>query len=355
MDRSTRNLSITVLVVLAIFLGLNHIATRAALADWWLVLLFLLLAVAIWFYDRVSRRGIDDSEITETPFEHISYDHLHQAAAISIPDAILPVVEAPVIAVSAPAPVIEAAPPVVETKAVAPAPAPEPIVEAKVEPPAPAPVVEAKVEPPPPAPVVEQHPPATATVTTSVEEKSEPPTSAAAAETQPEIAAQSPGGIHAPSVPVESADEPVPSPISGSAPEPTEVPTPPLEVPQETIKVKSNPTEVEVSASAAAAAASNVGDPNLPMQAVTDKPDDLKIIEGIGPKMEKALQAAGISTFASLAAASEAQINAAVVAAGMRFAPSIPTWAEQASYAAKGDLAGLEAFQKTLVGGRKPK
>ena len=340
MDRSTRNLSITVLVVLAIFLGLNHIATRAALADWWSVLLFLLLAVAIWFYDRVSRRGIDDSEITETPFEHISYDHLHQAAAISIPDAILPVVEAPVIAVSAPAPVIEAAPPVVETKAVAPAPAP---------------IVEAKVEAPPSAPVVEQHPPATATVTTSVEEKSEPPTSAAAAETQPEIAAQSPGGIHAPSVPVESADEPVPSPISGSAPEPTEVPTPPLEVPQETIKVKSNPTEVEVSASAAAAAASNVGDPNLPMQAVTVKPDDLKIIEGIGPKMEKALQAAGISTFASLAAASEAQINAAVVAAGMRFAPSIPTWAEQASYAAKGDLAGLEAFQKTLVGGRKPK
>ena len=71
--------------------------------------------------------------------------------------------------------------------------------------------------------------------------------------------------------------------------------------------------------------------------------------------MEKALHAAGIMTFAQLSGASEADINAAIVAAGMRFAPSVPTWAEQASYAANGDFVGLEAYQKSLSGGRKGK
>ena len=112
---------------------------------------------------------------------------------------------------------------------------------------------------------------------------------------------------------------------------------------------------IEVSATAAADAAPIKNDPNLPMKAVTGKPDDLKIIEGIGPKMEKALQAAGITTFAMLAGTSEAQLKEAIAAAGMRFAPTVPTWAEQASYAANGDFVGLEAFQKTLVGGRKAK
>jgi predicted flap endonuclease-1-like 5' DNA nuclease len=110
-----------------------------------------------------------------------------------------------------------------------------------------------------------------------------------------------------------------------------------------------------VSATPAANATPATPDPNLPKNAAPDQPDDLKIIEGIGPKMEKALQAAGINTFAMLAGASEAQIRDAIVAAGMRFAPTVPTWAEQASYAANGDFVGLEAYQKTLIGGRKTK
>jgi predicted flap endonuclease-1-like 5' DNA nuclease len=83
------------------------------------------------------------------------------------------------------------------------------------------------------------------------------------------------------------------------------------------------------------------------------KPDDLKVIEGIGPKMAQALIDAGISTYARLAAASEDEIRAAIEAAGMRLAPSIGTWAEQASYAARGDWDGLKAFQSTLTGGRR--
>lgn len=84
-----------------------------------------------------------------------------------------------------------------------------------------------------------------------------------------------------------------------------------------------------------------------------DGKDNLRVIEGVGPKMESALVSAGIDSFKKLAAASEADIHAAIEAAGMRFAPSIPTWAEQAAYAAKGDWLGLQNFQKTLAGGRK--
>jgi predicted flap endonuclease-1-like 5' DNA nuclease len=81
-------------------------------------------------------------------------------------------------------------------------------------------------------------------------------------------------------------------------------------------------------------------------------PDDLKVVEGIGPKMEKALNAAGILTFAQLAAASEETIRAAIEAAGMRFAPSVPTWAKQADFATKGDMDGLKAYQAQLTAGR---
>ncbi len=83
------------------------------------------------------------------------------------------------------------------------------------------------------------------------------------------------------------------------------------------------------------------------------QPDDLTLIEGIGPKMSAALAAAGIVTFGRLAQASREELEAAIAAAGMRFAPSIATWAEQAAFAARGDWEGLKAFQETLTAGRK--
>lgn len=84
-------------------------------------------------------------------------------------------------------------------------------------------------------------------------------------------------------------------------------------------------------------------------------PDDLLIIEGIGPKFNDALVKAGITTFARLAHASEKELHAAIEAAGMRFAPSIPTWSEQAEYAARGDWDGLKDYQERLTAGRPPK
>jgi predicted flap endonuclease-1-like 5' DNA nuclease len=82
-------------------------------------------------------------------------------------------------------------------------------------------------------------------------------------------------------------------------------------------------------------------------------PDDLTRIEGIGPKMDAALKAAGITTFARLAETSEDELRAAIAVAGMRFAPSVGTWPQQASYAARGDWSGLAVFQSSLISGRR--
>lgn len=72
--------------------------------------------------------------------------------------------------------------------------------------------------------------------------------------------------------------------------------------------------------------------------------DDLERIKGIGPKIAAALQAAGISTYAQLAKARESTLRAALAEAGIRLAPSLATWAKQASYLAKGDEQGLANY-----------
>jgi F-type H+-transporting ATPase subunit gamma len=81
--------------------------------------------------------------------------------------------------------------------------------------------------------------------------------------------------------------------------------------------------------------------------------DDLTKIEGVGPKMSKALTASGIDTFAKLAKSSEEQLRNAISSAGMRFSPSLTSWSEQAALAANGDWEGLEKLQGKLTAGRK--
>ncbi|MFW5691749.1 MAG: DUF4332 domain-containing protein [Chloroflexota bacterium] len=88
-------------------------------------------------------------------------------------------------------------------------------------------------------------------------------------------------------------------------------------------------------------------------EAEEDEPDDLTRIEGIGPKYRDALIAAGINTFAELAQASMADIEAAAEAAGMRRAASMETWVEQARLAAANDWEGLDKLQQNLSGGRR--
>lgn len=85
-------------------------------------------------------------------------------------------------------------------------------------------------------------------------------------------------------------------------------------------------------------------------------PDNLEIIEGIGPKIADLLAQHGITTFTALAAASAEQLRSLLLAAGRRFAVSDPTtWPAQAALAAQGDMDGLKAMQAELKGGRKVK
>ncbi len=80
--------------------------------------------------------------------------------------------------------------------------------------------------------------------------------------------------------------------------------------------------------------------------------DDLRRIEGIGPKVASVFQAAGITTFARLAATDVDQLKGVLKGAGVRIADP-GTWPEQASLAAGGDWDALKALQGTLKGGRR--
>jgi predicted flap endonuclease-1-like 5' DNA nuclease len=81
-------------------------------------------------------------------------------------------------------------------------------------------------------------------------------------------------------------------------------------------------------------------------------PDDLRRIEGIGPKISSVLQGAGIMTFAQLAAADVGQLRQILREAGVRTA-SPATWPEQAGLAAAGQWDALKTLQATLRGGRR--
>lgn len=83
--------------------------------------------------------------------------------------------------------------------------------------------------------------------------------------------------------------------------------------------------------------------------------DDLKVIEGIGPKIALALNGVGIRTFADLAERDPNDVERIVRDAGVRMVGHADTWIEQAKLASSGKVAELEALQKQLRAGSKPR
>lgn len=80
--------------------------------------------------------------------------------------------------------------------------------------------------------------------------------------------------------------------------------------------------------------------------------DDLALIEGIGPKIAKILNDAGVSTFQALATTPAAAVQTLLDQAGPRFAIAGPgTWAEQARLLARGDRAAFQKLTERLTGG----
>lgn len=83
------------------------------------------------------------------------------------------------------------------------------------------------------------------------------------------------------------------------------------------------------------------------------EPDDLKLIEGIGPKISSLLQAAGIMTFAHLASTDVKRLKQIIAEAGLTALADPTTWPEQATLAATGQWNALETLQEELKGGRR--
>ena len=82
--------------------------------------------------------------------------------------------------------------------------------------------------------------------------------------------------------------------------------------------------------------------------------DDLEIIEGIGPKIADTLIAAGITTFADLAATTAEKVKEILDASEGNFNAADPTtWAEQAQLAADGKMDELKELQEKLNGGKE--
>ncbi len=81
--------------------------------------------------------------------------------------------------------------------------------------------------------------------------------------------------------------------------------------------------------------------------------DDLKIVEGIGPKIEELFNKSGIFTFEQLAKMTAAEMKQILDKAGNRFHIHDPTtWAEQSAMARDNRWGELKRWQDELNKGR---
>lgn len=81
-------------------------------------------------------------------------------------------------------------------------------------------------------------------------------------------------------------------------------------------------------------------------------PNDLTVIEGIGPKINGLFNTAGFQTFAEVSKMSEAQMQKILDEAGPRYRLAKPgTWAKQAALAASNKWAELRTLQDHLKHG----
>jgi large subunit ribosomal protein L21 len=87
-----------------------------------------------------------------------------------------------------------------------------------------------------------------------------------------------------------------------------------------------------------------------PAKKAAAKGDDLKKIEGIGPKIAQTLTDAGVATFAQLAKTDAAKISEII--AGVRGNHVTDTWPKQAELAAAGKWDELKKWQDELDGGK---
>ncbi len=136
----------------------------------------------------------------------------------------------------------------------------------------------------------------------------------------------------------EPAAEAKPEPAPEAKAEPVEAkPEPVVETPAEPVAEEAKPEPVAETPTAAPA-----------------KEDDLRKIEGIGPKISELLNLSEIMTFKQLAESSVDNLKSILEDAGPRYRVHNPsTWPQQAQLAADGKWDELQKLQDELDGGKK--
>ncbi|MCB0704978.1 MAG: 50S ribosomal protein L27 [Saprospiraceae bacterium] len=136
-------------------------------------------------------------------------------------------------------------------------------------------------------------------------------------------------------VPVDAVPETA-APVAKAAPKKAATPAPAAKAPQKSAPKAGKSAKIE-----------------LPSGKKINQ-DDLKVIEGIGPKIEGLLNDAGIATWADLADADQEKVQQVLDDAGPRYRMHNPaTWAKQAALARDEKWAELEKYQDELDGGRE--
>ncbi|MFG3417325.1 hypothetical protein ACIBTZ_24045 [Micromonospora sp. NPDC049460] len=208
---------------------------------------------------------------------------------------------------------------------------PEPVAATEPEPvPAAAAPIEAPAAEPEPArtggaepvPATEPEPVRTVAVPAQAQPEAEPvPAAAGPAEPAP-AAPAGPDATPAATTPAEPVDEP--SKAADPVDEPSKA-ADPVDEPSKPADPVDEPAEPVVVPAARGAVATP------PVRSAADvDADDFRRIQGVGPKMAAALQAAGIRTYGQLAELDEAALRETIRGAGLRAAPSLATWPQQA-------------------------
>jgi small subunit ribosomal protein S2 len=136
-----------------------------------------------------------------------------------------------------------------------------------------------------------------------------------------------------------------------------EVSSAPEDVPAAKTEVEAKPkpaVEEKPAADKADTAAGKADAEAKPADAKETAADELTRIEGVGPKVAEALQAASILTFADLASTESGKIKEILIAASPTLASHDPqTWPKQAEMARDGKWDELKVWQDALDGGRE--
>ncbi len=102
------------------------------------------------------------------------------------------------------------------------------------------------------------------------------------------------------------------------------------------------------------AAAATTTESAVPVAAASE-PDDLTVVEGIGPKIQMLLNQYGIYTYHELADTEVNRLKEILQSAGPQLAMHDPgTWPSQANLAANDQWDALKSIQGFLKGGKKP-